>query len=586
MFERYGWIYFMQPKLGFPGINLNRWTCTLAKCAAHGLPIALGQAAKALGLDVSKDNDGYRVMMRVCKPDKYGQFSFTEQEAEKLYAYNIQDVEVERRIDKILKDLNPTERQVWMLDREINERGLKVNVPLCQAALRVLDVHKASLAHEFQFATDYALTSPAQRKKLLDWLNAKGVEITDTKATTLRGILETLPAEDEVGEAIALAIELGKTSVSKFSKMISWAGADSRVRDQLQYHAAGTGRWGGRGFQPQNMVKGKVDSDQVVSIFQKHQSELMAEEYDALITEITHVFSWVKSPVFEAVSSMVRGMIEAKQEYTLVGGDYSAIEARVLAWLVDEKSLLDIFANDLDPYKDMATHIFNVSIDEVTSDQRFYGKSAVLGCGYQMGWKRFATQYNVEEDVAQMCVTAYRDKYSRVVSFWDEVNHAAKCAVRDGQTHYAGKVAFKLVYGGRFLACRLPSGRCIMYPSPRLEIKEAPWHTEENPAHVEVLTYAAEVNHHWLRESTYGGKLTENICQGIARDVMADAMLRLKAAGHQLILTIHDELIEETQVKGSAEKEEEFRRICETPPSWALDLPLKMETWRRTRYKK
>jgi len=234
----------------------------------------------------------------------------------------------------------------------------------------------------------------------------------------------------------------------------------------------------------------------------------------------------------------------------------------------------------------MAAVIFDVAVEDVTDAQRFDGKTTVLGCGYQMGYKRFAEQNNVDEKLAERCVGAYREQNDCVVDYWYKVNQAAKDAVRLGGVHTAGPVSFSLVYGGRFLACKLPSGRCIMYPAPRLEEKEAPWSTEEEPKYIEVLTYAAEVNNHWLRDSTYGGKLTENICQAIARDCMAHAMLKLDAAGFELILTIHDEIMAEHDKENAEARAEEFRRICEEPPPWAPDLPLKMEVWVRGRYKK
>jgi DNA polymerase len=351
--------------------------------------------------------------------------------------------------------------------------------------------------------------------------------------------------------------------------MLNMACPDSRIRGALLYHGASTGRWAGRGIQPQNYPQGKIkDVHNIIS---------------ALETGDYQWFQTLFPDVFTALSAALRAMLCAPYGHDLISCDFSAIEARVVCWLAGDEVNLDVYRKGLDPYKEMASAIFNVSTGAV-KQQRELGKRAVLGCGFGMGWKKFMLTCEVQgqpvsEELAQAAVNAYRYKYEPVKAFWNDLEEAAIRAVK-----YAGRRfdvnEVQWLVKGAFLYCRLPSGRLLAYYAPKIERRDSPMGERDQ------LTYMAvdSKTKQWVREGTYGGKLTENVVQATARDVMVDAMFRVERAGYPLVLSVHDELVADVpQAFGSLN---EFEQIMSELPHWAKGLPIKVEGWRSDRYKK
>ncbi len=285
-------------------------------------------------------------------------------------------------------------------------------------------------------------------------------------------------------------------------------------------------------------------------------------------------------------SSLLRSVIIASPNKVFDAADFSAIEARVVFWLAKHENGLQAFREGRDLYRELATRIFNTSIDKVSSDQRFLGKTAILGCSYQMGWKKFrascqAYGQEVSDELAQAAVTAYRETHKPVTVLWDMLGRAAIAAVENlGKRFTIYRTAW-WVKGG-ILWCQLPSGRRLAYPQPNVRWEPTEWGEKR-----QVLQYFGvnATTKRWGPEKTYGGKLTENVVQAIARDVMAAAMLRIDAAGWEIVLHAHDEIVGEIP-KTSKRTNAEFCALMSEVPEWAEGLPVKVEGWRGERYKK
>jgi len=277
-------------------------------------------------------------------------------------------------------------------------------------------------------------------------------------------------------------------------------------------------------------------------------------------------------------------MLRASPGCRFLAADYNAIEARVVMWVAECDLGIDLFLRDTGVYEDMARVVYGLSrTAPVTEDQRQLGKQVILGCGFGMGWKKFMITcqgygMNVDKALAQKAVKAYRDMFRDVVNFWKELNEAALLAVQSKKLVKCGRL--QLLIKGKFLFIRLPSGRKLAFYEPKIEWKKKDWGMQET------LTYMAvdSKTKQWRREETYGGKLFENIVQGIAADVMTDAMIRLEANNYPLVLTVHDELISDVpNGEGSLKEFEELMGMLEP---WAEGLPIKVKGWEKDRFRK
>lgn len=291
------------------------------------------------------------------------------------------------------------------------------------------------------------------------------------------------------------------------------------------------------------------------------------------------------------LSHALRGAIVPTPGKLLYVADYSSIEARVVMWLAGEQHALDLFRTGADIYLDMAGDIYGRVCTKADTRERGMGKIAILGLGYQMGWSKFQSQCAdagavIDDEFAQQVVRAYRSKYAKIQQMWWDTEAAAIAAVLRGRNHHSaphnhGAYHVEWTLDGRFLRCVLPSGRSLAYPDPRIEKRQTPWGESKN-----ALTYMG-VNSYtrkWTRQAAYGGLLVENITQAVARDIMAEAMVRCERDGRYLpVLTVHDELVCEGSPRGSVKV---FERLVAASPAWADGLPIACEGWKGTRYHK
>ena len=607
-FERVIWNFILTKRYGFPPLTRAQTFDTAAEAAALGLPRGLGYAAQALGLDTEKDMEGRRLMLQMAKPRKKKPLTWWDdaERRQRLYDYCRRDVEVERAIGKLTRPLSPFEREVYLLDQKANDRGVLIDTPLVEAAKEMATVTLAEADEELQTLTGGAVSKVTKVRDMTMWVRDQGVEISDLRKDTVRDILQTeLP--DDVRSVLQLRQDAGKTSVSKLDAMLRARCDDDRARGLLLYHGASTGRWSGKLIQPQNFPRPELD----------------AESYIGRV--LTRDFESIDEPVMKVISSMLRSMLRARQGKKFVAGDYSQVEARVLAWIAGQSDLVELFRSGGKVYETMAAFIFQMDVGSVAKDsfERQIGKNSVLGAGFQMGADRFAEQvreqtgivlerggrYCVPEghkmgddhsfcetcgstvtedrdDVAAKAIRGYRELYHMIPQFWRDINDAAIRAVQDpGTVHSVGVGAsIRYTMRGNILWCILPSGRMLSYFSPELRMRRLP----EPYEHIEKLSLSFVgvdgYTRKWRRQHTYGGHLTENVVQAMARDLMADAMLRLEAAGYPIILTVHDEVLTEPPTNfGSTQ---EFEDIMTTLPTWATGLPVAAEAWTGERYRK
>lgn len=576
----------MAPRYGWPKLDPKQVRCTAAMAYAMALPGSLDGCTKALGISDGKDMQGSRVMLQLARPRRIepdGTIVWWDDadKLERLYEYCKQDVVAERNAHRKMLDLSPAEQEVWQLDYAINQRGVPIDRPAVVAAIAVVEHERKRMDAIMRALTGGAVEACTEVGKLTTWVKAHGVDTDGLAKADIADLLECVNLPEPVHSALKLRQEAGKSSTAKLEKMLACACDDNRVRGTLQYHGASTGRWAGRLIQPHNMPRGNLRPADVHEILCRLPYWATQQAADYL-----NIFY---GSVMDVASSCLRGFIAAPAGYDLIAVDFSAIEARVLAWLAGEEEPLSIFRAGGDIYLHAASGIYRRPISKADKQERQIGKVAVLALGYQGGVGAFQTMartygVKVSDEEAEAIKTAWRTANPAIVQFWYDCEDAARTALLSaGRTTTAGsqgrEIRFKL--NGSFLWCKLPSGRVICYPFPRVEEVPTPWgSTREAVTHMTVNS----VTKKWERTSTYGGKLVENIVQAVSRDLLAASMLRLEAHGYPLVMTVHDELVMEVpEDEGSLEEVEELAALL---PDWAAGLPMKAEGWRAKRYQK
>jgi DNA polymerase len=541
----------------FPDLNLEQLVDTQALCGAAGLPLALGKATAAAGLNVQKYDGGTRLITKFCiprKPTKHNKSTrnmpsdFPEDWLEFRDVYLKADIDSMEELHDFLPPLTEREQRVWEDTQTVNLYGVQVDIPTVELIRSKLDVFVDEEATKFVRLVGLF---PTQRDKCMAWVRSQGVKITNMQAATIQGVLEDPNTPELVREALTARANTTHMSFKKYDKMIDAACEDGSVKGTLMYHVAHTGRFGGRLLQPQNLTRGSIDGEEAVERIQGGEFSV------------------------ELVKSAVRSMIKPEGGVTIV--DYSSIEARLVQFMACDEDALDVFRRGDDPYIWMGGKIYGVYYMDVNDKQRFTGKQAILGLGYQMSAKKFVQMVEsygetITMQEASLAVKVYRETHSKLVRFWKSIESAAIMAVnRPGKLIKVNRhVSF--IFEGLFLKMNLPSGRQINYFKPVIE----------PGMYGESLSYMSmNDKNQYVRTSTYGGKLTENLVQGAARDLLVDAVTRLLDQGHNIVTHIHDEVV----VEGQHRVGDIADTMCELP-EWAKGLPLGAEGKTATRYKK
>jgi DNA polymerase len=642
--------YHAVPKLEWPAPALDQIDCTMARAAVQALPLDLDRLGMVLDLPSKKDKIGHRLMLQMCKPRQARKgedpsriyWHYDADKLARLTEYCVADVRTEIEADHRLRPLQPQEISVWHLDQHMNFRGVHIDLEFVRTAHALAGRAMERVNRRIAQVTGGAVEKVTQVNRLKTFAIAEGVEFKIVTKTRRSGekyetesvdknalldlleeaideaddadfdeeeieapeavhVLDAVPGKrnadwqpgdaPSVRAAFELRLEAGKSSLSKLDKFIAQAPV-GRARGNLQYHAAGPGRWGGRGIQMQNLVRLGISEpggwDQAFRDMRDMDDE-------------TFELTW-GSP-FDVIARMMRGALVAAPGCKLYFADYAQVEARGCVWAAKEAEMVELFATDAPIYETMGASIFGLSVEEVAQLHnskrniipRFVGKETILGCGYGMGPSAF--QRNCKKkgrivlpfEICEQGVYGWREKNPRVVDFWYALEKCAKAAIANPNKIFkCGPFAYRRV--PHWLQCRLPSGRLLWYRRPTIEATKEDVEITDNGETVPTKYWKIHYwgidsyTKQWKKESTWGGKLFENCIQGMCRDFLASAMLRLEAAGYPLILSVHDELIAETlESVGSVA---EFVAIMSEVPAWAPGFPLKAAGAQGHRYAK
>ncbi|MDD2989847.1 MAG: hypothetical protein PHI64_12900 [Zoogloea sp.] len=610
-------------------VNPDRWVCTMALALAHALPPDLDTLGRVLGLgeDEAKIAEGSKLIQRFCKPApmshkarRYDHHSHPEHWA-RFKRYAEVDVVAMRACQKRTPAWNwhPQEVALWRLDQRINDRGFYADKALVDAAVRAVDEEKEVLATRFRVLTHGRVEKPTQREQFKAFLAAEhGLVLENTQAETLRSARGKAPDGSPLAELLDIAIASNKTSTSKYARVQVAIAADGRVRGTIQYSAAGrTRRWGGRLFQPQNLPSRGLPKATLVDIY------IQAVKLG--------LHTWLFSDLMRFGSAALRGVVTAPPGRHICAADLSNIEGRMLSWVAGEEwKLLAFRAYDTgtgpDLYNVTANMIIGVDPWNVPKKVRnVFGKVPDLASGYQggvAGYQNFARVYGVKmadhwdtiqksvppeiitkarhnlakpwarqqlQDLeisevewlaSEACKLAWRAKHPATVSFWYAIEKAAKAAIKlPGSVHTVTRLTVTCTAheGHRWLQILLPSGSRLCYFDPGLTEDGSLFYwgmaSDEGSGGARV----------WTRCYTHGGKLTGNICQTLARDVLAYAMPPIERAGYDIVLTVHDEVVAEAP---ESLDEGPMVRILATNPPWASGLPLAAAGFSAPRYAK
>lgn len=595
-FEKAMWRRQMVDVLGWPDIPNERWHDIMAVCAMKGLPMKLERAALVLRLSSQKDTEGSRITLSLSRANKKGFYDRTPEKLQRVYAYNMADLDAELALHRRVRGLGAAERAVWLMDQDINERGVCLDMGFVRAAQKICDDSAVPLLKEFEGITGGV--RPSQRDRVMDWLQAAGCDIPDLKKETIQKFLGDENEQDDsnAGEdddyapeeaqielpfdfrrALQIRQILGSASIKKLASMRACVGEDSRARGLLQYHGAGPGRWSGRLLQPQNFPRGTIK----VGGKSPDPNEIVA----AILTEDYEYVDMLFGEPISVVAGGLRHAIIASRGNRLLVGDFSTIEARIVLALAGQYDKVQLLALGKDIYIAMAESIYKHPVSkELHPEKRQTGKNAVLGLGFQMGWKKFKLRYAPEEtkDFAQEVVRTYREDFAPCVpKLWRAYEEAAIRTVWDKRPHETHGVVYSLEDG--WLTARLPSGRKLWYYNPQPSRRAMPWDEMDiRPG----FTYQAQKMGIWKTIDAYGGLLTENVVQATARDLLVAAMFRLQAENYSMVLTVHDEVV--CDVEEARADPKVLDSIMCNIPQWAKNysIPVAAECWAGERYKK
>ena len=555
-------------------ISPKSWHCSAVQAAMLALTRSLEDVGAVLGLEKQKMKEGKDLIRYFCVPCKPTKTNggrtrnlpcHAPEKWELFKTYCKRDVDVEKAIRYKLRNfpIPKSEMEVYRLDQEINDRGILVDKKLVEQA-----VAGDLLLKEIVTKRAYELTgleNPNSVAQIKGWLEGKGVEVDSLSKQAVTELIRE--SDGEVEELLKLRLLMAKTSVKKYEAIERSVCSDGRVHGLLQFYGANrTGRWAGRLVQVQNLPQNHiVDLELARNLVKQGRFEDVELLYDS-------------TP--KVLSELIRTAFIPKPGCRFLVADFSAIEARVLAWLAGEQWRLDVFSSHGKIYEASASAMFHVPIEEIKkgSPLRQKGKIAELALGYggSVGALTSMGALNmglVEEELAPL-VSTWRSANPHITQFWWDVDAAAIKAVTEKKQPRVGKISFE--YKSGILFATLPSGRKLAYVKPRMAL---------NKFDRKGLTYEGiGESGKWGRIETYGPKLVENIVQGTARDLLAEAMLRLKKRGFDIVMHIHDEAV--LEVPEGVSSVEEVCTIMAEQPEWAKGLPLRADGYECAFYKK
>lgn len=618
----------LRKRYGFPIVPIERNVCTMAVASALALPASLDKLARAIHLKHQKDKAGNRLMKQMSRPrkprkgeDPKGIYWFNDPERmARLDRYCGEDVEVAREAAYKLPWLSDDEHQVWLLDQKINNRGIHIDYELALAARKIVRAAERYHDQEIAKVTGGEVTAITQVAKLKAWL-AQHIEVDSLDKASIDYLLQQdLPKH--VKRAITLRSHGAQAASKKVEALLTHRHSTGRVYDAFTYHAAGPGRWSSRGVQLHNMKRNSTeDIETAVGIIGRGDFNAARKTY--------------VNPL-SVIGDLIRAMITAQPGHLLVGADFSGIEARITAWLANETRKLDVFrafdaGKGPDPYLIAAAAVLSIDLADLIKrynggdirarEERQIGKACELAFGFQGGINAFRkfSQWNddhglsrdmlrfmelrnlkptgnVEADLETISKEidkvkfAWRAKHPNIRAMWRDLNNAMWKATRYPRQKilYRDKLVFE--HDGSTLWMTLPSGRKLSYPYCRirriLDTNETGGLVIVSAKGKSALIFKDNTTGQWRDVTVYGGLVTENAVQAIARDLLAQAMLRLDAAGLAIVAHVHDEAIIEVLKKLVDKVLPIFRQLMMTTPDWAEGLPIVAKAWSAARYVK
>lgn len=541
-------------------IDPESWQCDMIHSRYLGMMSSLDGMGRLLRLKEKKMDEGKELIKLFCtmyKDKKDDLLLHDKSDApkkwKKFVEYNRRDVEVELKIQRMLSEV-PVPDFIWdefYLDQRINDRGILVDTEFAEKAAKLDDNVKKALSPKLKELTN--LENPNSPVQMKEWLLSKGIETDSLDKKSMPGLLETTP--DDVKEVLKLYQQLSKSSVSKYYTMLNASCEDGRARGMFSFYGANrTGRFAGRLIQLQNLPQNHLDNlAELKGLIKSGDFDAIKERYDNIP---------------DVLSQLIRTAFIPLEGKKFVVADFSAIEARVLSWLADEKWRMDAFSNGEDIYCASASKMFGVPVEKngVNSHLRQKGKIAELACGYggsigaikAMG----GSELNLTDDELYSLVDDWRRSSPNIVKFWGDVQSVAVKVITDQSSMTFGRLKFSYEIGILFI--ELPSGRRLAYVRPKVE-------KDDNGK--QTITYeGVGDSKKWARLRTYSAKLVENITQGIARDLLLHSMAAMKdmdIVGH-----VHDEVIVECNPDTSVEQ---ICHLMEQTPDWAEGLLLRAD---------
>ena len=555
-------------------LDPSSWYCTAVQAAELSLPASLADVGAALGLERQKMTEGKDLIKYFCVPCKPtksngGRTRNMPKDAPEKWTlfkkYCKRDVDVERQIAEKLKKylLSKSEHDLYVLDQNINDRGVLVDLELARQAVKLNSIQTAVATEQAYTLT--GLENPNSVAQLKAWLIENGVEIESLSKKAVAALADE--TDGDIQEMLHLRLLMSKTSVKKYEAVMRSVCRDNRVRGMMRFCGASrTGRWSGNILQPQNLP-------------QNHLPDLTLAR-DIVKDGDFEMLDMTFGNVPNVLSELIRTVLISKPNHRFIVADFSAIEARVLSWLAGEQWRLDTFRNGGDIYCASASQMFRVPVEKhgVNGHLRQKGKISELACGYggsvgalkNMG----AVEMGVPEDELQGLINDWRNANPHIVKLWTEVGNAAMKAIKEKTIVSLGKLVF--MYERGILFIRLPSGRRLSYIKPRIGT---------NRFGGDSITYmGVGASKKWERLETFGGKLVENIVQAIARDLLASAMMNVANAGYNIVFHVHDEIIAEApDGQGSVD---EMCMLMSINPDWADGIPLSADGYECEYYRK
>lgn len=555
---------------GLPKIAVHRWRCTAAMARKAALPHSLAKVAAKLGLAQQKDSKGSALIRKFSMPQKDGRRIKPKDDPEAFKSfceYCVQDVRVEQEIHQKLKafELTGFQLEVFQADLLMNQRGIPINLEAVRNAKKIVEEASTEAVTEFKALTGL---DPTQVIAFREWLAQRGVDVPDLRAETIDELLDSdeLEANGDAGRALELRRRVSFAATKKLDAFEAYAGPhDNKVRGILMFYGAiRTGRWSSSGPQVQNAKKPK-------KALKKFTDAIYADiKRGAGADELGLLYG---NPI-ECVASCIRNFVDDGKP--MLNADYSAIEARVLAWLAGEQWRIEVFKTHGMIYEASIAQMLGIAIDKVDEDLRQKGKLVELSCGFggSIGalMKMGADKLGLPKEAMQDLIDKWRAANPNIKAFWSKCEFAARSAITNPGQKYGvnGKAQFfcARTAGLNYLFVRLPSGRCLAYPEPKVESVMASWGEP-----TEAITFFGQFRgkQAWGRVHTYGADIAQSITQGSSVDIMANGLVQCQRAAYEINALVHDEALGYLY---NGQNIETFCNLLTTLPEWADGLPL------------